>query len=70
METLELKICHYLNCGSHIHLGLLRKTNAKSVELMQKAKNEQNFGRFAELCEGECETSAARYFYQKCFEYT
>ena len=30
METLELTICHYLNCESHIHLGVLRKANAKS----------------------------------------
>ena len=42
MEALELKICNYLNCESHMHLGVLRKTNAKE-------KNEQNFGRFAEL---------------------
>ena len=30
METLKLTICHYLNCESDIHLGVLRKTNAKS----------------------------------------
>ena len=30
METLKLKICHYLNFESHIHLEVLRKTNAKS----------------------------------------
>ena len=30
METLKLTICHYLNCESHIHLGVLHKTNAKS----------------------------------------
>ena len=41
MEALMLKICHYLNCESHIHLGVLRKINAKS-------ENEENFGRFAE----------------------
>ena len=36
METLKLKICHYLNCESHIHLGVLLKTNAKGVKRMQK----------------------------------
>ena len=46
METLKLNICHYINCESHIHLGVLRKTNGKS---------EQNFGL------RECETSAARW---------
>ena len=30
MEMLELKISHYLNCESHIHLGVPLKTNAKS----------------------------------------
>ena len=35
MEALQLKICYYLNRESHIHLGVLRKTNAKK---------EQNFG--------------------------
>ena len=40
MDVLKLKIYHYLNCESHIHLGVLRKTNAKS---------EHNFGRFVEL---------------------
>ena len=40
MEALKLKICHYLNCESDIHLGMLRKANVKS---------EHNFGRFAEL---------------------
>ena len=42
MEALKLKICHYLNYESHIHLGMLRKVNAK-------VKSEHNFGRFAEL---------------------
>ena len=40
MEELKLKICHYLKCESHIHLGVLRKANAKS---------EHNFGCLAEL---------------------
>ena len=40
MEALELKVCDYLNCKSHIHLGVLREANAKS---------EYNFGRFVEL---------------------
>ena len=40
MEALELKICHYLNYESHIHLCVLRKANAKS---------EHNFGLFVEL---------------------
>ena len=30
METLKLKICHYLNCESHVNFGVLHKTNAKS----------------------------------------
>ena len=30
METLKLKICHYLNCESPNHLGVLRKMNAES----------------------------------------
>ena len=30
-------MCRYLNCKSHVHLVVLRKTNAK-------AKNEHNFG--------------------------
>ena len=49
MEALDLKTCYYLNCESHIHLGVLRKTNAKSVKRMPKAKNEQHSGRFEEL---------------------
>ena len=40
MEALKLKNCHYLNCESQIHLGVLRKANAKS---------EHSCGRFAEL---------------------
>ena len=36
----KLKICHYFNREDHIHVGMLRKTNAES---------EQNFGRFADL---------------------
>ena len=40
MEAIELKICSYLNCEKHFHLGLLLKENAKS---------EHNFGRFVEL---------------------
>ena len=43
LETLKLKMCHYLTCESHIHLGMLRKTEGK------KTKNEQNFERLAEL---------------------
>ena len=30
METLKLTIRHYFNYESRIHLGVLRKTNAKS----------------------------------------
>ena len=40
MEALKIKICYYLTCESHIHLGVLRKADAKS---------EHNFGRIAEL---------------------
>ena len=40
METLKLKNCHYLNCESPNHLGVLRKMNAE---------NEVNFGCFAGL---------------------
>ena len=53
MEALKLKICHHLNCESHIHLGVLHKANAKSEHI---------FGRFTEfniLQPRECETSAA-----------
>ena len=35
MEVLELKICYYLNSESHIHLGVLRKANAKSGKRTQ-----------------------------------
>ena len=38
METLKLTICHYLNCESHIHLGMLRKTNAKSEQRFTTAQ--------------------------------
>ena len=40
METFELKICYYLDCESHTHLGVLRGANAKS---------EHNSGRFVEF---------------------
>ena len=43
MKTLELKICHYLNCESCIHLSVLGKTNARSE------KRTENSGRLAEL---------------------
>ena len=39
MEALELKLVIILTVKSHIHLGVLRKVNAKSGH---------NFGRFAE----------------------
>ena len=40
MEALKLKVCHYLNCESHIYLDVLPKTNEES---------EHNFGRYVEL---------------------
>ena len=42
METLKQEIFHYLNCESHIRLGVLRKMDAKSEKRTE-------FGRFAEL---------------------
>ena len=49
IKTLKLKICHY---ESHIHLGVLHKTNAK---------NEQNFGRFAEFVKVNSHVAGHRY---------
>ena len=46
MKALELKMCHYFNCDSYIHLGMLRKANVK------REKSEYNFGRFEELKAG------------------
>ena len=59
MQALELTICYYLNCESHIHLGVLRQANAK-------AKSEQNLDAshscdLLQMCECECEKSAVRW---------
>ena len=38
METLKLKMCNHLNCESHIYLGMLGKTNAKSEKQTEFCK--------------------------------
>ena len=70
METLKPKICHYLNCESHIHLSVLRKTNVKSEKRTEfwmlgrvitryKCANANGKGQRGDEC-----------FYWNCFEYT
>ena len=56
METLKLKICHYLYCKSHIHLSVLRKTNAKSEKRTEFWTNANMKRRLRDRC-----------FYYKCF---
>ena len=61
MEALKLKICHYLNCESHIHLGVLRKINAKSeTNRILDASQSRNM---LQLRECECETLVARWVF-------
>ena len=74
MEALEPKICHYLNCESHIYLGVLRKSNAKREYPIASDHNIWTLRRVvtylncanANAKRQECDGCLC----QKCFEYT
>ena len=62
METLRLTICHYLNCESHIHLGVLRKNQCEKRETNRILDASQGCNMLQlQECECECETSAAQW---------